>query len=80
MMLSPLYRVLMKRAPAMIILSIMLIAGCTLDGSLQNRTERFSLDMVQNDDPSKSYGEALFDLISEGTAQRRVLGWIDRAT
>jgi hypothetical protein len=70
----------MKKTPTLIIVAVVLIAGCAADGPLPNRAERFSIDMVQKDDPSKSYGEALFDMISEGSAQRRVLGWIDRAT
>jgi hypothetical protein len=70
----------MKRTPSIFILAVMLFAGCAMDGPFQHGTEQFSLDMVQNDDPSKSHAEALFDLVSEGIAQRRVLGWIDRAT
>jgi hypothetical protein len=70
----------MKRTPTLLILAVMLLAGCALDGPFQHGTEQFSLDMVQNDDSSKSHGEALFDLASEGIAQRRVVGWIDRAT
>jgi hypothetical protein len=70
----------MKQASSIFILAVMLIAGCALDGSLQNGTEHYTISMIRNDDPSKSSAEALFDMISEGTAQRRVLGWIDRAT
>ena len=70
----------MKKIPGIFFIALMLLPGCTLDGPLTGKTDRYSLGMVQDEDPSKSSAEALFDMIAEGTAQRRVLGWIDRAT
>lgn len=70
----------MNKALLLFVAAAVLIAGCTLDRPLADDAGRFSLDTVQKADISESYGEALFDTISGGLSQKRVIGYIDRAT
>jgi hypothetical protein len=68
------------RTLVMFIFVVFLATSCVINGSFPITAEHFSVDTVEKDDPEKSYGEAVFDRISEGNAQRRAIGWKDRAT
>jgi hypothetical protein len=72
------------RVPAgrlsILIFSVFLTAGCVSSGSLQIGAVHFPVDTIEKVEPDKTYGETVFDTISEEPPRRRVIGWIDRAT
>ena len=70
----------MARTLSMLLLIVLLAAGCAMNGSFPIMAEHFSITTVEKNDPEKSYGEVTFDKISGGGARRRVIGWKDRAT
>jgi hypothetical protein len=47
---------------------------------LQIGAVHFPVDTIEKVEPDKTYGETVFDTISEEPPRRRVIGWIDRAT